>query len=298
MEIGKSHSLLSASKDSGIWWYNLVWIWRSENYGANAVNLSLKAAEGEVNCPIQAVRQEDGCKVLPPLLPVLSRPSTDWMHPCVFMLLWHSLEWEWKFLSCVQLFGTPWTMEFQSMEFSRPEHWSRQSLPGPGHFPKPGVETRSPASQADSSPAEIPAKPSMLKRMIYWAHWFKSSSHQETPSEALPKVIFNPGTPWAIQVDTKLAIAPRLFLFFFNFYSINVFETESKSFTCQGWTLTTFDCFLLSVIGWGYLPVWLEAHGSRPAGKTDPEGRSRWDLPLLDQFRRARFFRSSWTFGM
>ena len=135
------------------------------------------------------------------------------MHPCVFMLLWHSLEWEWKFLSCVQLFGTPWTMEFQSMEFSRPEHWSRQSLPAPAHFPKPGVETRSPALQADSSPAEVPAKPSMLKRMIYWAHWFKSSSHQETPSEALPEVIFNPGTPWAIQVDTKLAIAPRLFLF-------------------------------------------------------------------------------------
>ena len=26
-------------------------------------------------------------------------------------------------LSCVQLFGTPWTIE--SMEFSRPEHWSR-----------------------------------------------------------------------------------------------------------------------------------------------------------------------------
>ena len=30
---------------------------------------------------------------------------------------------KWKSLSCVQLFGTPWTI--QSMEFSRPEYWSR-----------------------------------------------------------------------------------------------------------------------------------------------------------------------------
>ena len=30
--------------------------------------------------------------------------------------------WKWKFLSRVQLFATPWTI--QSMEFSRPEYWS------------------------------------------------------------------------------------------------------------------------------------------------------------------------------
>ena len=30
---------------------------------------------------------------------------------------------KWKWLSCVQLFATPWTT--QSMDFSRPEHWSR-----------------------------------------------------------------------------------------------------------------------------------------------------------------------------
>ena len=196
------------AKESGIWWYNLVWIWRSENWWANAVNLSLKAGEGEVNCPVQAVKQEDGCKFLLPLLPVLSRPSTDWMHACVFMLLWHSLEWKRKFLSHAQLFETPWTM--QSMEFSRPEYWSRQSLPSPGDFPNPGMELRSPALQADSSPAEAPAKPSMLKRMIFWGLWFKSASHQETPSEALPKVIFSLGTPWAIQVDI---ITLRLFFF-------------------------------------------------------------------------------------
>ena len=29
---------------------------------------------------------------------------------------------EWKSLSCVRLFGTPWTIKF--VEFSRPEYWS------------------------------------------------------------------------------------------------------------------------------------------------------------------------------
>ena len=34
--------------------------------------------------------------------------------------------WKWKLLNLVQLFVTPWTI--QSMEFSRPEYWSRGSL--------------------------------------------------------------------------------------------------------------------------------------------------------------------------
>ena len=38
--------------------------------------------------------------------------------------LW--LWWKWKSLSRVRLFVTPWTI--QSMEFSRPEHWSGYSL--------------------------------------------------------------------------------------------------------------------------------------------------------------------------
>ena len=33
-----------------------------------------------------------------------------------------STKWNWKSLSCVRLFATPWTI--QSMEFSRPEYWS------------------------------------------------------------------------------------------------------------------------------------------------------------------------------
>ena len=62
-----------------------------------------------------------------------------------------------QLLSCVWLFATPWTT--QSMEFSRPEYWSGYPFPSPGDRPKPGIEPRSPALQADSLPAEPPGKP-------------------------------------------------------------------------------------------------------------------------------------------
>ena len=53
-------------------------------------------------------------------------------------------------------FATPRTGAHQallSMGFSRQEYWG--GLP----FPSPGIETRSPALQADSSPTEPPGKP-------------------------------------------------------------------------------------------------------------------------------------------
>ena len=48
-----------------------------------------------------------------------------------------------KSLSCV--FATPWTI--QSMEFSRPQYWSRGS---PGDLPNPGIKPSSPKLQEDS----------------------------------------------------------------------------------------------------------------------------------------------------
>ena len=62
-----------------------------------------------------------------------------------------------KSLSHVWLFATSWTI--QSMEFSRPEYWSGQPFPSPGDLPNPGIETRSPALQAESLPAEPQRKP-------------------------------------------------------------------------------------------------------------------------------------------
>ena len=51
----------------------------------------------------------------------------------------------------------PWII--QSMEFSRSEYWSGESVPSPGGLPNPGIEPRSPALQADSLQAELPEKP-------------------------------------------------------------------------------------------------------------------------------------------
>ena len=57
---------------------------------------------------------------------------------------------------------SPWTEEpgrLQSMEFSRPEYWRGLPCSPPGDLPNPGIEPRSLALQADSSPAEPPGKP-------------------------------------------------------------------------------------------------------------------------------------------
>ena len=59
--------------------------------------------------------------------------------------------------SCLTL-ATPWTVACQaplSVGFSRQEYWSRLPFPSPGDFPNPGIETGSPAVQADSLPTEL-----------------------------------------------------------------------------------------------------------------------------------------------
>ena len=56
-------------------------------------------------------------------------------------------------LSCVRLFATPWTLDFQAplpMGFSRQEYWSGLPFPSPGDLPNPGIEPRSYALQTDS----------------------------------------------------------------------------------------------------------------------------------------------------
>ena len=67
-------------------------------------------------------------------------------------------------LSRVRLFVSAWTIACQaplSMEFSRQEYWSRLPFPSPGNLPDPGIESRSPALQADSLQSETPGKPNV-----------------------------------------------------------------------------------------------------------------------------------------
>ena len=58
-----------------------------------------------------------------------------------------------KSLSRVGLFATLWTVAYQappSMGFSRQEYWSGLPFPSPGDLPDSGIETGSPALQADA----------------------------------------------------------------------------------------------------------------------------------------------------
>ena len=66
-----------------------------------------------------------------------------------------------KSLSRIQLFATPWTVAHQAppfMGFSRQEYWSGLPFPSPGDLPDPGIESRSPALQADTLTSEPPGK--------------------------------------------------------------------------------------------------------------------------------------------
>ena len=65
---------------------------------------------------------------------------------------------------CAQVLSlaTPWTVAHQappSLGFSRQEHWSGLPFPSPGDLANPGIEPRSPASQADALISEPPGKP-------------------------------------------------------------------------------------------------------------------------------------------
>ena len=64
--------------------------------------------------------------------------------------------------SRVRLCATPRTVAHQaslSMGFSRQEYWSGLPFPSPGDLPDAGIESRSPALQADSLPFELQGIP-------------------------------------------------------------------------------------------------------------------------------------------
>ena len=64
--------------------------------------------------------------------------------------------------SCVQLFATIWTIAHHaplSMDFSRQEYWSGSLCPPPGDLSDLGIESGSPALQADSLPLTHQGRP-------------------------------------------------------------------------------------------------------------------------------------------
>ena len=65
------------------------------------------------------------------------------------------------------------------MGFSRQEYWSGLPSPSLGDLPDPGIETRSPALQAESLPAELQGKPS------FGIDWFELLAVQGTLNSLL-----------------------------------------------------------------------------------------------------------------
>ena len=83
-----------------------------------------------------------------------------------------------KSLSRVRPFATPWTIAHQappSMGFSRQEYWSGLLFPSPGALPNPGIETRSPALQADVLTSEPPGKPHIYTIMCKTDSWWEAA---------------------------------------------------------------------------------------------------------------------------
>ena len=60
--------------------------------------------------------------------------------------------------SCLTLCDQSMDFAVQSTGFSRPEYWSGEPFPSAGVLPNPVIKPRSPASQADSLPAEPQGK--------------------------------------------------------------------------------------------------------------------------------------------
>ena len=80
-----------------------------------------------------------------------------------------------KSLSCVQLFATPWTVDYQvplAMGFSRQEQWSGLPFPSPGDLPDLGIKAGFPSLQADALTSEPPGVEGMGKG--FYKEWIIS----------------------------------------------------------------------------------------------------------------------------
>jgi len=71
------------------------------------------------------------------------------------------------------------------VEFSRPGYWSQLPFPSLGDLPNPGIEHRSPALQADSSPSEPPRKPKNAQVMTKCVHGEPELQRKGGPAQDL-----------------------------------------------------------------------------------------------------------------
>ena len=89
------------------------------------------------------------------------------------------------FVSCSVVsdsFVTPWTIAYHaplSMEFSRQEYCSGLPFRFPGDLPDPGIESGSPALQADSLPFEPPGNTFSISNVIFFFLFVNVVNHTD-----------------------------------------------------------------------------------------------------------------------
>ena len=100
-------------------------------YYYNAAAAAAAAAKSLQSCPTLC-DPRDGSPPGSPIPGILQARTLEWV------AISFSNAWKWKVkvnsLSCVQLFATPWTADYQappSMGFSKQEYWSGVPLPSP-----------------------------------------------------------------------------------------------------------------------------------------------------------------------
>ena len=139
---------------------------------------------------------------------------------------------------------TPWTVARQhplSMEFSRPEYWSRLPFPSPGDLPDPGIEPTSLASSAlagrfftiESLAFLKHQKPSKLCFYMYSFLWLSNIPFGEGNGNPLQySYLENPmdGGAWWAAVHGVAKSWTRLsnFTFTFHFHALEK-ETATHS---------------------------------------------------------------------
>ena len=85
-----------------------------------------------------------------------------------------------------------------SLGFSRQEDWSGLPFPSPEDLPNPGIESRSPALQADSLPSEPPGKPTY--RVLLLSRFSRvqlCATPQTAAHEAPPSLGFSRQEHWS-----------------------------------------------------------------------------------------------------
>ena len=83
--------------------------------------------------------------------------KTDTLFYASFSSIACSIKWKWKSISCVQLFGTPWTIQSMDILQARILEWT--AVPFSRKSSQAGIKPRFPTWQADSLPVEPPGKP-------------------------------------------------------------------------------------------------------------------------------------------